>query len=88
MWLVGHRVAKAERVGWVCFSEFFLDDKTAAAAVFSSCSFVPLTLFWVKFSDGQLLWLRDLTSKIAGGQVIFEIHVFRTSFDNKSKDCG
>ena len=45
MWLVGHRVAKAERVGWVCFSEFFLDDKTAAAAVFSSCSFVPLTLF-------------------------------------------
>ena len=31
--------------GWVCFSEFFLDDKTAAAAVFSSCSFVPLTLF-------------------------------------------
>ena len=25
----------------------------------------------IKFSDSQLLWLRGLTSEVAGGQVIF-----------------
>ena len=49
MWLVGHKVAKAEGMGGgVSFSFFFLNDKRAKRAareVFSSCSFVRLTLF-------------------------------------------
>ena len=29
-------------------------------------------LFWDQFSDGQLLWLRDMTSYEVGGQAIFD----------------
>ena len=32
----------------------------------------PSPAFWDKFSDGKLLWLRDMTSLVAGGQAIFE----------------
>ena len=35
--------------------DFFLDDKTSAPDVFSSCSFIPRT-------HSELLWLRDMTS--------------------------
>ena len=51
---------------------FSLDDKTSASEVFSSCLFNPLREFWDKFSDGQLVWLRDRTSYVAGGQAVFE----------------
>ena len=53
-------------------SSFFLKDKTSAPEVFSSCSFIPRAQFRVKFRDGQCLWLRDMTSYVAGGQTIFE----------------
>ena len=56
----------------VFLSSFFLKDKTSAPDVFSSCSFIPRAQFRVKFSDGQFLWLRDMTSYVAGGQTIFE----------------
>ena len=46
---------------------FFLEDKTIAPDVFSSYSFK----FWGMFSDGQLLWLEDMTSQVAHGQVIW-----------------
>ena len=38
---------------------------------------------------GQLLWLRDMKSKVAGGQAFFEcMNVFPTSFTDKSNACG
>ena len=53
------------------FLSFFLEDTTSAPDVFSSCSFIPRTNFEtssVAFSYIQLLWLRDMTLQIAGGQ--------------------
>ena len=35
-------------------------------AVFSSCTHIS------KFGENRLLWLRDMTSKVTGGQAIFE----------------
>ena len=50
------------------FSEFFfLEDKTIAPGVLSGYSFK----FWGMSSDGQLLWLEDMTSQVADGQVIW-----------------
>ena len=45
----------------------FLEDKTPAPVVFSSCSIVPRAHFEDRFSDVWLLWLRDM-SYVAGGQ--------------------
>ena len=56
------------------FLSFFLEDTTSVPDVFSSCSFIPRANFVTSslaFSDIQLLWLRDMTSYIAGGQAIF-----------------
>ena len=66
-------------------SFFFLEDKTIAPDVFSSYSFK----FWGMFSDGQLLWLEDMTSQVADGQVIWgwKYMFFPTSFNNKDKSC-
>ena len=43
---------------------FLLEDKTSAPDVFSSCSFITRAHFE--------LWLRHMTSKVAGGQATFE----------------
>ena len=61
------------------------EDKTIAPDVFSSYSFK----FWGMFSDGQLLWLEDMTSQVADGQVIWgwKYMFFPTSFNNKDKSC-
>ena len=56
------------------FLSFFLEDKTLAPDVFSSCSFIPHANFEtssVAFSDSQLLWIRDMTLYVAGGQASF-----------------
>ena len=47
----------------IFLSFFFLEDKTSAPDVYSSCSFIPRVDFETdKFSDGQLPWLPDMTS--------------------------
>ena len=56
------------------FLSIFLEDKSSAPDVFSSYSFIPSRAFWVKFSDGQFLWL----------QAIFEWkYMFFSTFINK-----
>ena len=83
------------------FSEFFfffffsLDDQTSVA--------IRLTLERILRQDGQLLWLRDMTSQVVGGQqermryLILSwwsshfwvtTQVFLSSFYYKSKACG
>ena len=51
------------RFFWV----FFLKNKTSAPDVFVH----PSRRFWHKFGDGQLLWLRNMTWQVAGGQANF-----------------
>ena len=65
--ILNPRTYKEERVvatPFWGFSEFcfFLYDKTTVPDVFSNCSFTPRPQFEANFSDGQLLWLRDITS--------------------------
>ena len=43
------------------FLSFFLEDKTLAPDVFSSCSLIPHAHFETSLVC-QLLWLRDMTS--------------------------
>ena len=71
----------------VFVSSFFLEDKTSAPDVFSSCSFIPRAQVWVKFSDGQFLWLRDMRSYVVK-PFLSESTCFSTFFNNKSKSCG
>ena len=47
------------------FFFFSLDDQTSAPEVFISCWF---NLERILRQDGQLLWLRDMTSQVVGGQ--------------------
>ena len=43
------------------FLSFFLKDKTSAPDEFQWLFVHPSRTFGDKFSDGQLLWLRDMT---------------------------
>ena len=82
---------KGREGGWmpplhkVCLS-FFLEDKTSAPVVFSSCSFIPRAHFetrLVMFSCyGYEIWV---ISSRWSRQFWVEIHAFSTSFDSESK---
>ena len=48
------------------FEFFFLEDKISAPDVFSSCSFICRAVSFYGYE------IRDMTSKVAGGQAIFE----------------
>ena len=54
------------------FLSFFVEDKTLAPNVFSSCSFIPRADFQTSLvMVSCMLWLRDMTSQVAGGQANF-----------------
>ena len=50
---------------------FFLEDKTSGPHVFSSCLFIPRADFETSLVMVSLLWLRNMTSKVAGGHAKF-----------------
>ena len=63
------RLALTEGLGGGGGGVIFLTDKTSAPfqqPVYSSHAFLD------KFSDGQLLWVREVTSYVAGRLSIFE----------------
>ena len=58
---------------WRFLIEFiFPGDKTSAPDVFSSCSLIPRVHFETRLMIVSVIWLRDMTSYVAGGQAIFE----------------
>ena len=63
------------------FLSFFLEDKTSAPDVFSSCSFIPRADF-----EMNLVMVSCYGYEISKFWV--KIHVFSTSFNNKSKSYG
>ena len=63
------------------FLSFFLEDKTSAPDVFSSCSFIPRADF-----EMSLVMVSCYGYEIS--QFGVKIHVFSTSFNKKSKSYG
>ena len=71
------------------FSVVFLEDKTSAPDVFSSCSFIPSALFETDLVMVSCYGARyDVISSRCSNQFWVKIHVFSTSLNNKSKSCG
>ena len=69
-------------------SEFFFSETIKHLDIFSSCFIYPSHEFCHKFSD-QLLWLRDITSKLVGAVKPFLSRsiCFSSFYNDKSKAC-
>ena len=72
------------------FFHFFLEDKTSAPEVFSSCLFIPrahLETRLVMISYYMVTRCVVISCRWSS-HFQMKMHVFSTSFTNKSKDCG
>ena len=69
---------------------FFLGDRTSAPDVFISCSFTSLAriLRQVQWWSVSMVTRYDVISSRWSSHFWVKIHVFSTSFNNKSKSCG
>ena len=71
------------------FSELFLNDATSAPEGFCSCSFIPRAHFETSLVmvSHYMITKYDVKSSRWSGHFLVKMHVYSTSFRNKSNAC-